>query len=287
LRCAGESEPEDSGELSWIVAPEGGEPSTLDLEATSAPLALVFGQLPHLNGAPMFEVYDVAMSFADEHCPRVDSASEGGSLWDERCTSDAGASYSGFISLYRGMHGTNYEQQMRGEATVSLPDGRTFVIAGQANTAESSEGREFSSAVTGVFSWTGAVSEGAILVEGWETSLSWSAAYSGEGQLLRFSANGNVALPAGPLTAVAFDDVKFNADRALACTLEPTGELALRDEQGTWHSLVFDVTMESDGTLSVPDGLCDGCGTVWDNGEEAGTVCVDVSPLFAAPFPPW
>lgn len=278
---------DSADELSWIVPEAAPAPSELDLDSAPSAVNLVISELPRLNGAPMFEVYDEVMSYADEQCPLISSDPEGGSLWDSRCTSSSGAYYSGFISQFRGMHGPNYEQNMRGEASVVLPDGRTFLIAGQANTSVNTEVREYSSNVVGVFSWSGEASETAILAEGWETSLSWTAAYSEQNEILRFSAAGNVALPEGTITAVAFDEAKFNNDHGIGCTDEPAGEMALRDEAGTWHSLVFDVTANEDGSLEVADGECDGCGTVWDNGVEVGALCVDLSALFLTGYPPW
>lgn len=278
---------DDSAEPSWIADVDSGAESTFSLDDAPASLDAVLAQLPHLHGAPMFEVYDAIMSFADEHCPAVSSDPDGGSLWDTRCTASSGAEYSGFVSVYRGTQAGTYYQNMRGEATVTLPDGVVFVAAGDAHTAAAEDGSRYQTQVNGLFHWSGPVSEGAILADGWETSLAWEKFYTSQHTLARVEVDGNVALPEGDITAVAFEDVVFVTDAGSPCTLEPAGEIAMRDASGAWHSILFDVTAEADGSSSVVEGQCDGCGTVWEDGEALGQVCIDATLLDSGSFPPW
>lgn len=273
--------------VSWTVGEDTGVVSTLNVEEATVALDAVLRELPRLHAAPLFEVYDEVMTYADETCPLATTDPDGGSLWDSRCTAGSGAYFSGFIGTYHGSPHLFDEQSMRGEATVVLPDGRTFVVAGEAGTSKSEDGRQFQSEVDGVYSWNGEASEVALLSGGWHASLRWGEVFSPDGVVEHFEADGSVAPPEGALTAVDFAAVSFVLDELSVCTLEPSGTLALRDTAGVWHDLVFDVLPTGDGGLTVAEGACDGCGTVWDRGVDQGQICLDVPSLFSEMAAPW
>jgi len=284
--CASAAE-DSASEVDWIVDATDELEPTIDAAEAAAGIDEVVAILPRLHGAPMFEVYDEVMTFGDEFCPPLDADPEGGSMWEADCTSGLGATYSGFVSQFRGDHGEYYEQNMRGEATVSVPDGRTWVVAGQANTAESLVGPEYRTHIDGVFHWTGEVSEGAILSDGWEVTLDWTASYGPEENLGTLLVDGGVLVPEGTLTAVAFGEAFFSRFAEFPCTLEPAGGVAIRDSAGAWHELVFDVQGSVEAGYTVAEGACDGCGTLWHDGLAGDQVCIDTAPLFATTGAPW
>lgn len=277
----------DSAEVDWIVNDLPDVTPTLDAAEAEAGLAEVLGMLVHFHGAPMFDVYDEVMRFSDPYCPGGQSDPEGGSLWDATCESTNGASFSGFVSVFRGMHPPNYDQNMRGEATVVLPDGRTWIIAGQVNTSRNESRPEYSTHVDGVHHWSGEASEGAVLTDGWEVSLDWAAAFGESGELGSISVDGSVSVPEGSLTAVAFGTTYFSRGPELGCDAEPAGGLALRDNAGAWHELVFDIEGDMTTGFAFDPAECDGCGTLWHGGVAGETVCIDTAPLFTAEEPPW
>ena len=71
-----------------------------------------------------------------------------------------------------------------------------------------------------------------------------------------------------------------------ALSLLPGIEAAhlLRDAEGRWLSILFDVDAE---TWAVDEGACDGCGAVWWQGQEIGEACIDASVLLDWEERPW
>jgi hypothetical protein len=83
----------------------------------------------------------------------------------------------------------------------------------------------------------------------------------------------------GVARAVSFDELLLVAE---ACAREPAGTLAVRDEVGFWHDIVFDVAtwVEQDEYEWHPE-LCDGCGSYIAGGMEMGNACVPPDALAA------
>ena len=95
--------------------------------------------------------------------------------------------------------------------------------------------------------------------------------------------DGSVADISDAATAVRFDDLAIGSmDLGLACDLEPTDALAVRDASGTWWEVRFDY--DERGRLT---GDCDGCGGVWTGETYHGDVCADFSPLMDWEESPW
>ena len=110
------------------------------------------------------------------------------------------------------------------------------------------------------------------------------------GDVDRLLARGNVYL-FEPTIADRFDSIEVDLElqgvRGAGpddCTLEPKGWIGLRDPEATWYDLVFlpRITEDIVGEPfpNEPLSICDGCGTLYVRGVEAGEVCVDWSDVF-------
>ena len=91
----------------------------------------------------------------------------------------------------------------------------------------------------------------------------------------------------GNAVAMAFDNVGL-ADAE--CAAEPGGSLAVRDDAGFWHDVVFDaVNTDTEEWEWIPDN-CDGCGSYLAGGVADGDACVaqaDVAALLDWQELPW
>ncbi len=130
------------------------------------------------------------------------------------------------------------------------------------------------------------------LTGGWRSDL---YLYSIGGDAEHLEVRGNAYFPElriqDRFDSVAMDLVLDGALGATSetCTLEPAGWIGLRDEQAFWYDLVF-MPLNDDGYIDDPYTSCDGCGQLFLRGVEApvdlGTVCVDLSSIFAELAPP-
>ena len=75
--------------------------------------------------------------------------------------------------------------------------------------------------------------------------------------------------------------VRYEIESSLGtCTLEPAGWVWAMDTAYTTYEVRFD-------DVGPDDPACDGCGAATAQGEDMGTVCIDVSPLLSWEERPW
>ncbi len=129
--------------------------------------------------------------------------------------------------------------------------------------------------------------DGTLTPKGWRSDLYLDIT---GGDVDRFQARGNVYL-FEPQIEERFDSIQVDMDlpgrRGAGpddCILEPLGWIGLRDPDAIWYDLVFLPRNTSDiigEPYENPElSACDGCGTLYIRGIEAGEVCVDLSSIF-------
>lgn len=275
--------------------PELGEseaPPAYDRDFVEDGLARVFAILPTLHAAPVLERYFEAMHGADADCPsRYES--DGSVFWYADCESAAGVRYQGyaFDYIYEDADiygdGNRWDMRVFSGAAVFEAEGSRMELSGGANLGQSTQDG-YVLAVSDVRGWT-AVSGARWSDESWVTagvhpSLSLYA-YSlvdGPGQALMV--DGLIGGLGEDLPGV--DLMSFGAgDEGIGfpCPAEAAGEIALRDAQGDWWVVVFDVDLDR----WTRTGACDGCGAVYFQGEPVGEACADPSPLLDWEVAPW
>ena len=260
-------------------------PPMITAEAATTAMDEVLSSALTFNADVMFQAYAEVMTYADDDCPSV-SYGAGGSMWDVNCSSDAGATYSGFVSEFEGMQGETFTRRMRGEATIDLPDGSRMIVAGDVGTDERPQ--VWSSMILGVMRYDGLASAGTWVERAVDVNLEYSLTESSnDGSLVSVTLEGSVAGLVGEVTAVSFADFRATAAADFPCPIEPTGTVGIRDASGVWASVTFDVVGSAAEGYTIADGACDGCAPLVYDGVELGEVCVDTSSLFAAELPPW
>ena len=265
-------------------------PITLNLSGEEAGAAIdeVFGRVIPSQGAVVFDAYDEVMTYADGVCPGSSATADTeGTMWNATCTAASGASYTGFISTFRGQQGEVYASNMRGEATVTTPDGARLVVAGDVHTTVQETQHKWYSSVDGVLSYDGPAGQGTWLADTVAVSVAYTLLLDANDHLVRAEVEGFFGPLDGAVSAINFDGIEVAHTLDNPCPEEPAGIISVRDANGTWGELVFDLTFAPDGSGSIEDGLCDGCGTLWFDGVAVDTVCVDPQPLYDAQTPPW
>lgn len=247
---------------------------------------------------PVVEGYAAAMALADAGCPTLYEV-DGNSVWYDECTTEAGASFSGygFYYVYEDADALGDGTPMDGAVlsgigTITDPDGHTIAAGGYAGVLEGTNDdgvTVFVSVLQGSFAWDAPEAAETWLGEELRPNLTVYAAvapaYDARYVALEGGLDGLVDLDGDPLALpTATLSGVLIADRVIGfpCAQEPTGAIALRDANGAWFSVAFDV--QSDWSMT---GDCDGCGTVTLNGEEVGEACADFSPWLDWEDRPW
>ena len=258
-----------------------------------ASLAVVFDRLPGLHATPVLRAYRDAMDDADPDCPSRYS-SDGNQFWYANCTSDAGTGFSGYafdyvyddVDVYG--DGNRWDAVVVSGAATFTAGGDRYDFSGSAYTAESAQDGYLVS-TSDVYGWF-EVTGDRWASEDWMTeavhpSLSLYAV-TGEGPdpARYLSVSGLIGGLAPDLLGVDLDRVSFaNAGAGYSCADEATGVVALRDADGAWWEVHFDVDPDS----WEQTGPCDGCGQVYFQGELAGEACADPSALLGWGGEPW
>lgn len=299
LACAG-SKGEDSGssaeEAPYLVDEETldlPEP-TFDAAGAAEAGASAFAALRAITAAPIVEAYEEAMEGADSDCPDFFTSEDGISYWYDDCTSGDGTTFSGYgaIVTYTGVEDGGYAwagDVVYGSGTITDEDGAVLAINGAAGLLDGESVDGVSAAwnvVDGDFSVDGA-DEG-WLASGLSPSLQMQALSFGE--IRAFIVTGTLAGLDGEIDAILADDMLIGTEETgTPCALEPTGGLSLRDAEGHWTDVLFDVPFDtSTETFGEMDpALCDGCGRAWFQGQDLGEVCFDFSVLLDWDGSPW
>ena len=85
-----------------------------------------------------------------------------------------------------------------------------------------------------------------------------------------YSINGTTPINDEIIAALSFEALIFYSQQfGYPCEKEPLGVLSVRDQEGHWYELHFDVSEEWELL-----GACDGCGSLFHNEEYLGSICL-------------
>lgn len=270
----------------YLLDTGAGADGPIDVAGIEAALAETVGVARSLNGAPAATAYAAAMESASADCPSWYTDGNGLPYWYDACTTDAGASFSGYG------YGIRYDDTDSGDgyrwtgaaiytaATITTPDGASFTGSGSATalvglTADG--GIVYYSVVGGTFS-TG--SPTGTWLDGATPNLSmWLSDSSGwHGVYL----SGSVPLAGAGYDIAVLDDVSIAAaETGWPCPGEVAGSIAVHGADGAWYEVLFDGGWEQD------PATCDQCGSVWVDGVARGTACMDASSWAVWDSSPW
>jgi len=245
------------------------------------------------------------------------TADDGGLSWSDDCRTGGGLGYGGWVwwdatasgfgtidsAEGRTVEGSRF---IDGDALVDQEGEARFEFKGTANdylyrvdstygsyttTSGDDEGGYgrwiYRSTVDGTVTGSDLFDEDSLTPNGWRSDLYLDIT---GGDVDRFVARGNVYMFEAQLEG-RFDSIQVDMDlpgrRGAGpddCTLEPLGWIGLRDPEAIWYDLVF-LPRTTDDIIGEPYdnpdlSSCDGCGTLYIRGIEAGEVCVDLSTIF-------
>ncbi len=290
-------------ELPGAYEYEGGGSGGGDYDRAAIEQALddVFRGALTLYPEPALQGYEAAMADGDAGCPSWYEV-DGNTFWYASCRASSGASYDGygFYYLYDGEDilgdGRLWDlSYLSGAATMVDAEGQSFHLGGYVYQGIGyGQGGDTSwawvSAVFGSLAWDGESAAGTWLEAGVQPSLLvYGVRYPAAGASYNYIyLDGTIGGLSPAATAVELDELTL-APEALGwpCEGEPYGGVGLRDGDGVWWDVRFDVVLNETGTAYVLDGECDGCGAVFRGSELVGEACVDTSVLLDWEEQPW
>ena len=278
----------------------------LSVDDVETALSEVMATLLTLNGAPPVNAYFASMAGQQGDCPDY-YENDGNVYWYDYCDSDDGTSFNGygFGYLYEDFQDSGYFYNggtVYTVAEVTRADGSTFSGGGSAQdlylVVDEDAGvhdlyhEAWSSSVSGAFSYDGPEGQGTWLSQDISPDLQIvvylipeSEEYpSYNGKLVQLQ--GGVGGFLGEVSAAVADDFVVWSGALNLCPLEPMGMLSVRDTEGVWYDVVFDNVNQDSGETMDP-ALCDGCGTVYVQGQAQGQACVDTTLLTDWTVSPW
>lgn len=297
LACT-EPEPADDGvePVPYIYDAEDDDTAplltTADVEAR---IADALGLVWEVDANPIFPAYHAAMAAADSGCPNYYDY-EGSEYWYDDCTSDAGASFSGyaFNLVYADTPYDTYflnGEALYGVGTATI-DGATLSFGGSAafytatpDLPEDDASYYVSTVnqVQGGFAYDGSEADGTWLEEGEAPDLYGYTYYAPSYEGRYAYVDGAVLVDDTP---VVFDTVyMYSENLAPDCPNEPFGGMSVRDENGEWYDVVLHGPEEYGAQVDA--SLCDSCGDVYFHGELLGSACADFAALTDWEQAPW
>lgn len=284
----------------YIYEEEELPPASLQPEDVEAAILEGVSLARDLTAQPVFPAYEAAMTGEDAYCPNYYDY-QGNVYWYDSCASDNGGSFEGysFYIRYTDMDdgaGNLYNgESLSGVSKVVTPEGYTFEAGGgayyydlyhaPANQSDT-EYTYYISGVQGSFSYDGPEARDTWLTRDLAPDLTYTAAWvpSLGGGLVTI--DGGISGLAGDIEYVVLDNLTlYSAALYSTCPIEPGGAVSVRGPDGYWYDVTFDGPM--DWGEEVPAETCDGCGTLYFQGEPLGEVCVDVSSLLDWEVSPW
>lgn len=289
------------GPSEWEYTPDGDEPeATFDAAAVELAVDEALTGMLTVGAAPVLDAYTMLMEQADSDCPSW-YENEGNVFWYSRCTTDAGTFYDGygFVFVYEDAEVFGEGQghwdltQVSGAATIRDADGHTFHLGGAAYDGVAVNqwgGTSWATTVLGGFQWDAPDAAGTWLGDDVSPGLQMYAIdippEAGAGFDGRFiQAVGTVGGVGTETTGAQVELIQMSTQLGFPCDIEPYGTVSVRDADGTWWDVTFDVVIEDDDYALA--GECDGCGAVTLHGEYVGDACVDTSFLLDWTEQPW
>jgi len=252
---------------------------TPDLQAAASALQDAIDAALAGSATPVVDGYEIAMESVGDDCPNLFEA-DGDTFWYGSCSTDEGASFSGYGTLFRyedvDVLGSGLPLSgalVYGEGRIVDAEGATFELGGSAGVyagEDASGTRTFISTMEGGFYWDAAAAADTWLATPLSPSLMVIATLQPDDDLREIRVTGGISGFGATGEAATFDEAALSAD----CALEPTGALSVRDASGVWYDLRFDDT-------------CDGCGEALVEGEDLGPICADFSAWLGWGDAPW
>ena len=290
----GDTEPDWDVELpgDYEYEDEQGADGEFDQAGVEAALSDFVDTILTISPEPALSGYEAVLEDGDVSCPSW-YEQDGNIFWYASCEASSGASYDGygFYNIYEDdttVFGDGRAWDVvyvSGAATMSDAAGHTFHIGGDIyqGTGYGLNGdtsTSFVAAVYGSLAWDGDSAEGTWLDEGVAPSFfAYGITYPvglGDATANYLSLDGTVGNLSAAATAVEFSDLLVVDEQfGYPCEQEMAGALAVRDADGVWWDVVFDV----DPKTWEMTGDCDGCGAVFKGTELVGEACVDSSTL--------
>jgi hypothetical protein len=271
-------------EPSPYIVEEGEAPEPLlRPEEVAVAIEMAMDAVLDVDANPVLDAYAAAMAGGEEGCPDWYSDGAGGVFWYDYCETTGGNAFEGYGSSseaadYTDSSGVIWDyRSMYAEAWIRT-DGSVFAGTGysaQWNGYEPSEKAYiWQSNLSGSFTWDGPGIDGTWMAAGLRPELYyWISSYPSSGAAYIGIFGGLSQLEDETVDTVAMDDVQiFDWGGGAPCAVEPVGMISVRDAEGGWYDVAFDVEESGGDPMD-----CDGCGSVWFRGEIIGEACVDAT----------
>lgn len=287
--------------------PEGAE-LPVELDQIAAGIEALAPQLVALDASAWFDLYEHQLDQADDDCPALETTDDGpgfrSTYWaGDGCVADSGATFDGYVyaterDAWQDQDGRIWRgDDAKGEPEVLHADGSRFVVGGFAYQLQAyhpdTRDRVARTGLQGDVLWDGPdVTGDAWFLDGVAGDVELTAWWIDEQPAVHMEATVTGLAGAFPtVQAHGFGAVSplLGAD----CPSEPGGLLGLRTDQG-WITVAFagasappDVPELAQLQVAQVDDPCDGCGTVWWDGQVAGQVCGGVDAWLDWEERPW
>lgn len=285
--------------LPYIYEEEPLPDPSVDAASVETAVSAGLARALSLTAAPVFPAYQAAMVTAEPGCPNYYDY-DGSVYWYDNCNTAGGGSFSGYSFYQRYDHmddgaGSVYDgEALSGVSQITSGDGHTFEAGGSAyyyrveHTAQSADDANYTtwvSVVRGAFAYDGPEATGTWLADGVSPDLTYYAAYVPSVDGRTAVVDGSVGGIEGDIAYLVFDNLTLWSPEVSTCSVEPGGGFSVRGADGYWYDVTFDGATDWGQKVSAAD--CDGCGRLWFEGEELGTVCVDFSSVLGWGDAPW
>jgi hypothetical protein len=234
------------------------------------------------NSDVVLETYEEMMTIRSGGCPNYYDSSTSSS-WNDECTTDEGSTFSGYV--YTGNGETSW--WISAGAVIEAADGERFELTGSASAWQnvSEYGKSKGSSVKGTFQTTGGAAVDTWLSGEVSPDLSVTSWYGyGDWGTKSITLNGVVFITSEKAAIVSFDELRAvgNVSGSVECSIEPSGTISVRGNEGYWYDVVFDGlgSESSEEEVLAPED-CDGCGRLFFRGELLGDACVDTTSVLA------
>lgn len=253
-----------------------------------------------LDPMDLHNSYESFRAASDENCPYYDEdyyETYETTYWGDTCTTAAGAAFDGYGYSYEfddyvsGDYTYPEYRYFYGTARMTDLDGNTWEGSGYSSYYQyryqfDPESVHSNWSSYGSFDRTGSFDEENWVDNGFSYEiyryLSYYGAYPGAVLTLDASISGLDTI-AGTLN---IDDFwMYSETLGSPCPEEPYGTISVRSDEGDWFDATFDGPPYWGGA-NFPEA-CDGCGDLYFQGVEMGTVCPDFSLLSGWEVVPW
>lgn len=268
-----------------------------DQAALEDALEVLLETLLTLTGEAPLLGYQTMLESADDHCP-IWYENEGNVYWTGGCTSESGTTFDGYMfteeyidAALMGEDSALTGSMINGQSFMTTADGGRLDLAGHSYAASGtiSDGLGWMTGAIGSFSWTDAAATDTWMGGPIEPSLELVGYKWNYDQVYRgIVATGGVNGFGQGWSSAYLDNVMVLDDLGgfWPCPQETNGIVSIRSPDGHWFQVVFDIETAEDGYTMAP-GTCDGCGTVFLNGEVVGEACTDFRTLLDWQDQPW